>query len=56
MIKEIERLSLAKIVENINGNYVEFNKIKNAVREEVGRYLYLETECRPMIITVIQEV
>jgi len=56
MIKEIERLSLSKIVENISGNYVEFNKIKNAVREEVGRYLYLETECRPMIITVIQEV
>jgi ribonuclease J len=56
MIKEIERLSLAKIVESINGNYVEFNKIKNSVREEVGKYLYLETECRPMIITVIQEV
>jgi len=56
MIKEIERLSLSVIVANISGNYVEFNKIKNSVREEVGKYLYLETECRPMIITVIQEV
>ena len=56
LIKEIERISLDKIVENISNNYVEFNKIKNAIREEVGKYLYLETECKPMIITVIQEV
>ena len=56
LIKEIERISLEKIIENTNNNYVEFNKIKNAIRDEVGKYLYLETECKPMIITVIQEV
>ena len=56
MIKEIERISKEKIIENTNNNYVEFNKIKNAIRDEVGKYLYLETECKPMIITVIQEV
>lgn len=56
LIKEIERISLEKILENISNNYVEFNKIKNGIREEVGKYLYLETECKPMIITVIQEV
>lgn len=56
LIKEIERISLEKIVENTSSNYVEFNKIKNSIREEVGKYLYAETECKPMIITVIQEV
>ena len=56
LIKEIERISLEKIVENTANNYVEFNKIKNSIREEVGKYLYAETECKPMIITVIQEV
>lgn len=56
MIREIERISHEKILENTNNNYVEYNKIKNAIREEVGKYLYLETECKPMIITVIQEV
>jgi len=56
MIREIERISHEKIIENTNNNYVEYNKIKNAIREEVGKYLYLETECKPMIITVIQEV
>lgn len=56
MIKEIERISKEKIIENTNNNYVEFNKIKNSIRDEVGKYLYYETECKPMIITVIQEV
>lgn len=56
MIREIEKISQEKILENISNNYVEFNKIKNSIREDVGKYLYYETECRPMIITVIQEV
>jgi ribonuclease J len=56
LIKEIENISLEKIKENISPNYVDFNKIKNAIREDVGKYLYYETECKPMIITVIQEV
>lgn len=56
LIKEIEKISLDKIKENISHNYVDFNKIKNSIREEVGKYLYYETECKPMIITVIQEV
>ena len=56
MIREIERISHEKILENTSNNYVEYNKIKNAIREEVGKYLYSETECKPMIITVIQEV
>ena len=56
LISEIERISLEKILENTSNNYVEYNKIKNSIREEVGKYLYLETECKPMIITVIQEV
>lgn len=56
MIREIERMSLEIINQNTSNNYVEFNKIKNSVREEVGKYLYYETECKPMIITVIQEV
>lgn len=56
LIKEIERISLEKILENTNNSYVEFNKIKNSIRDEVGKFLYYETECKPMIITVIQEV
>ena len=57
MIPDRDRDSLLKFAnEWFVDNYVEYNKIKNAIREEVGKYLYLETECKPMIITVIQEV
>lgn len=56
LIKEAEKISLAVIEENIKPNYVDFNKIKNGVRDKLGKYLYQATECKPMILIVIQEV
>lgn len=56
LIKEAEKLSLEVINENIKPNFVEFNKIKMGVRDKLGKYLYKETECKPMILVVINEV
>ncbi len=56
LIEEIKRISLEVINENTSDNYVEYNKIKMSIRERLSHYLYEETECRPMIITVVQEV
>ncbi len=56
LIEEIKRISLEVIKENTSDNYVEYNKIKVSIRERLSTYLYDETECRPMIITVVQEV
>ena len=56
MIKEIKKVSEEVILRNISENYVDYNKIKNEIREDLGKYLYQETECKPMIIAVIQEV
>lgn len=56
MIEEIKRISEVIIERNISENYIEYNKIKNEIREELGKYLYHETECKPMIIAVVQEV
>ena len=56
MIDEIKRISLEVINNNINNNYVDFNNIKNEIREHLSKYFYVETECKPMIIAVIQEV
>lgn len=56
LIEEMKRISLEVINENTAGNYVEYNKIKMSIRERLSHYLYEETECKPMIITVIQEV
>jgi len=44
------------IERNITPTYVDYNKIKTEVREELSKYLYEETECKPMIIAVVQEV
>lgn len=56
IIEKMKEISLEVISSNISNNYVEFNKIKNGIREELGKYLFLETECKPMIITVITEI
>ena len=56
LIDEMKRISLEVIEENIDHNYVEYNKIKMGIRERLSSYLYEQTECKPMIITVVQEV
>lgn len=40
----------------VNDKKVDYTKIKNEVRNQLGKYFYKETESKPMIITVIQEV
>ena len=56
IIKEAEKISLEVINENTFKNYVDFNKIKMGIRDKLGKYLYKETECKPMILIVVQEV
>lgn len=56
LIKEAEQISLNIINENTKERYIDFNKIKSGIRDQVGKYFYQETECRPMIIIVMQEV
>lgn len=48
-----------RIIKNnvdLENKKVDYNAIKNEIREHLGKYFYNETECKPMIITVIQEV
>ena len=56
LIKEAEKISSQVIHDNSKPNYVDFNKIKTGIRDELGKYLYQQTECKPMILVVIQEV
>ena len=56
MIDNIKKISLGVIEDNINNNYVDYNNIKLGIRESLSKYFYEETECKPMIIAVIQEV
>ncbi len=56
MMDEIKRLSGEILQNNITTNYVDFNNIKTEIRDKLSKYFYVETECKPMIIAVIQEV
>jgi len=56
MKEEIKKISLSIIERNINDNYVDYNNIKLEIRDQLSKYFYSETECKPMIIAVIQEV
>lgn len=56
LIKEAENISLTIVNENIKSNFVDFNKIKSGIRDKVGKYFYSQTECKPMILIVMQEV
>ena len=56
IIEEIKRISLEVINDNSHNNYADYVKIRNDIREMVGAYLYKQTECKPVILTVIQEI
>ena len=56
IIDEIKNISIQTINENIYNKYADYTKIRNEIREKISNYLYKETKCKPVILTVIQEV
>ncbi len=56
LIEEIKKISEDVIMRNVSPNYVDYNNIKVEIRESLSKFLYGETECKPMIIAVVQEV
>ena len=56
ILKESEVIAREVIKNIISKGSVDFNLIKQEIREKLGKYFYNETDCKPIIITVIQEV
>ena len=56
IITEIKRISAEVIKRNANEKVIDYNAIKQEIREKLSRYFYEETESKPMIIAVIQEI
>ena len=56
MIKESARISMEVIDENRKPNFIDYSKVKNGIRDRLGKYFYQETECKPMILVVTQEI
>ena len=56
LLNTLKEMCSKIIKDNTNNNYVEYTKIKTTIREEIGKYLSIQTGNKPMIITVITEV
>ena len=58
LLEETKNISKEAIESNIeiNAKRVDYSKIKNDVRDSLGKFFYRETGVKPMIITVIQEI
>ena len=58
LLEETKKISKETIEANIdvNASRVDYSKIKNDVREVLGKFFYKETGAKPMIITVVQEI
>ena len=57
LLKEIKKIAEKIVLDNTKGvKYIEYNKIKNGIRDELSKYLINQTGNKPMIITVIQEI
>ena len=58
LLEETKSISKEVIENSIleNQGRVDYAKIKNDVRDVLGKFFYQETESKPMIITVVQEV
>ena len=56
IIAEIKKISIEIIEKYTTDKFVDYNAIKQEIRERLSKYFYSETESKPMIIAVIQEV
>ena len=56
MLKESVKIATDVINENTKSNYIDYTKVKNGIRDRLGKFFYQETECKPMILVVTQEI
>jgi len=56
LINNIKNICSEIISSNVYNNYIDYNKVKNTIRDNLSKYLSEQTGDKPMIITVIQEI
>ena len=56
LIEEMRVICKEVVENNITPSYVDYNQIKLDIREKLSDFLYEQTECKPMIIAVVQEI
>ena len=56
LIKEAESIATDIINENVYEQYVDYNNLKLIIRDRLGKFFYKETESKPMILIIIQDI
>ncbi len=56
LIKETKKMALEIIQNNTKVSYIDYSKTKNEIRDKIGKYFYQETESKPIILIIMQEV
>jgi len=56
VVKEASEIATKVAKENIKPNFIDYNKVKLGIRDELGKYFYNEIGTKPMILLIIQEI
>ena len=56
LMEEIRALSKRTLIATLSSGNADWNAMKNALRDELSRYLYKKTRRRPMILPMLLEV
>ena len=56
LVEGIKNICTEVINSNRHNNYIDYNKVKLNIRDNLSKYLFEETGNKPMIISVIQEI
>ena len=56
LMDNVKEICINIIYDNTYNNYIDYNKVKNTIRDNLSKYLFEQTGNKPMIITVLQEI
>ncbi len=55
-MKEAVNIATKVVNDNTKPNYIDYNKVKLGIRDELGKYFYNEIGTKPMILLIVQEI
>ena len=56
LIQEASKMASEIVKNNTKNTYIDYAKVKNEIRDKIGKYFYQETESKPVILIMMQEV
>jgi len=56
LITELRRIAYESIYDGLDRDYIDWAQLKNAIKDDLARYIYSRTKRRPMILPIILDV